>query len=121
MIKYAGPFAVAALIAFWAPPQQQAACLHGPSEAPAQATRRQAAIGFARQVNTLERSGHEQAQSYYMLTDLPGLPALPDGFKAHLSTDGASYAFSVKDTLDPCHFALFSDQDAVIYTAAPIR
>ena len=27
----------------------------------------------------------------------------------------------IKDTLDGCHFAYFSDQDGVIYTATPIR
>ena len=50
-----------------------------------------------------------------------GLPLLPEGFKARMSTDGASYAFSVKDTLDPCHFALFSDQDGLIYNSTPIQ
>ena len=46
---------------------------------------------------------------------LPGLPPIPRGFQAQMTTDGASYAFSLKDTLDPCRFAYFSDQDGVVY------
>jgi hypothetical protein len=95
--------------------------LHGPSEAAAQAARRQAAVAFARAVNTLERAGQRQALAYYALSDLPTLPPLPEGFQPRLSTDGGSYAFSVKDTQDACHFALFSDQDGLIYTATPIQ
>ena len=43
------------------------------------------------------------------------------GFNVQLSTDGASYTFSVKDTLDACRFAYFSDQEGVIYAATPLR
>ena len=35
--------------------------------------------------------------------------------------DGGTYTFSIKDTLDPCHFAFFSDQQGLIYTGTPIR
>ena len=121
MLKCAALVALAGLIALAPAPAQEPTCLHGPSEAPAQALRRQAAIGFARLVNTTELRAHEQAQTYYALGDLHTIAAPPDGFKAQLSTDGATYTFSIKDTLDPCHFALFSDQEAVIYSAAPIR
>jgi len=38
-----------------------------------------------------------------------------------LSTDGGSYVLVVKDAIDSCHFALFSDQEGLIYAAEPMR
>jgi len=99
------------------PPKQ--GCLHGSSEALAQAMRREAALRLARELIATEAAAHRQAQSYYALSDLPGLPPAPEGFRVQLSTDGASYTFSIKDTLDSCRFALFSDQEGVIYSATP--
>ena len=101
--------------------QKPGGCLHGQSEIPAQAARRQAALQLARELITIEAAAHQQAQSYYSFSDLPGLPPIPDGFRVQLSTDGATYTFSIKDTLDACRFAFFSDQEGVIYSAAPIR
>jgi hypothetical protein len=43
----------------------------------------------------------------------------PDGFSVQLNTDGTTYSFSIKDTMDPCLFAVFSDQSADIYEATP--
>lgn len=115
--------ATALMIAVAAPqptPAQAPACLHGPSEPAAQRARRLAALEFARKLNMLEAEGMLQAQRYYLMDTLPGLPPLPNGFKAQLSTDGGSYAFSVKDTLDPCGFAYFSDHEGVVYAATPV-
>jgi hypothetical protein len=72
-------------------------------------------------VNTIEARFHAQNQRYGQMIELSNLSPEPDGFHAQLSTDGASYAFSVKDTSDACHFAFFSDQQGVIYNAQPIR
>ena len=36
------------------------------------------------------------------------------------STDGASYSFSIADTLHACRFAIFSDQDKFVYMATPM-
>lgn len=122
MLKYAAAAAaLAAVIGLPAAPTQELSCLHGPSETAAQKTRRQAALDFAHLVNTTESTAHKQAQAYYSLSDLHTIPAVPEGFKALLSSDGVSYTFSVKDTLDPCHFAFFSDQEGVVYSATPIR
>lgn len=121
MLKYAGALALLALSG-WAPAAgQKPGCLHGPSETPVQSARRQAAIRLARELIAIEAAANQQAQSYYALSDLPGLPATPDGFRVQLSTDGASYTFAIKDTLDACRFALFSDQEGVIYSATPVR
>jgi hypothetical protein len=102
-------------------PAQTPACLHGSSEPAEHRTRRLAALEFARRLNMMEAEGYLQAQRYYMLEDLQKLlPAIPRGFKVQLSNDGASYAFSLKDTLDPCGFAYFSDQDGIVYSATPV-
>jgi hypothetical protein len=102
-------------------PAAAKACLHGAAEKPAQRTRRLAALEFVKKVNLLEGAGHFQAQRYFMIEDLPTLPPVPQGFKVTMSNDGASYAFSAKDTQDPCSFAYFSDQDNVVYAATPVR
>lgn len=121
MLKHVVAFAVAGSLGLAFQPASPPECLHGPSESADQQARRAAALQFARQLNTFEAAGKNQAQRYYAIEDLPGLPPLPTGFKAGMSTDGASYVFSIKDTLDACGFAFFSDQDGVIYTATPIQ
>jgi len=121
MLKYAVALMLAGVFGWGAAPAQERACLHGPSETAVQAARRRAALEFARLINTTELRAHSQAQAYYALGDLHTIPAPPDGFKAQLSSDGTSYTFSLKDALDPCHFAFFSDQEGLIYTATPIQ
>ena len=121
MMKFVSALVAAVALGFAAAPAQPPPCLHGPSSTPEHRARRDAALQYARQVTSFETAGKNQAQRYYAIDDLPGLPLLPEGFKARMSTDGASYAFSVKDTLDPCHFALFSDQDGLIYNSTPIQ
>jgi len=107
----AGVFMTASLIG-----AQQPACLHGASEAPEQQARRERALGFARLINSVEIGHHTQTHPYQPLDKLhEGTETPPDGFAVHLVTDGASYAFSVKDTVDPCHYGVFSDQDQLIY------
>jgi hypothetical protein len=78
------------------------------------------AVRLARQINTAEAAASAPSHQYKELSALQ-LPAMPDGFRVQLSTDGTAYTFSVKDTLDACHSALFSDQEGVIYIASPIR
>src|SRR6266849_289198 len=92
---------------------QQPACLHGQNEAPDQVARRQRALGFTRHINTLQAAAYGQNQVYPTLAQLPVVEAMPQGFAVHLASDGPSYAFSVKDTLDPCRFGYFSDQDGM--------
>jgi hypothetical protein len=82
--------------------------------------RRTMAIAVARQINTAEAAAHNQTGRYAALTDL-SVPAAPDGLRVQLSADAATYTFSVKDTLDACHGAVFSDQAGLIYTGVPIR
>ncbi|PYR20046.1 MAG: hypothetical protein DMF94_13255 [Acidobacteria bacterium] len=122
MVKYLFAISVAGFIAWGvAGIAQESACLHGASEGPAELTRRHGALRVARQVNTVENAIHSQGQRYRSWNELSEVSAPPEGFHAQLSTDGITYAFSIKDTWDACHFAFFSDQEGVIYTAVPIR
>lgn len=77
------------------------------------AERRMIAVRLARQINTAEAAASARSQRYTELSALQ-LPAMPDGFRVQLTTEGTAYMFSVKDTLDACHGAVFSDQEGVI-------
>ena len=98
-------------------------CLHGPSEQPNQRARREQALKMADDINRAESAGPAvipgQRRDYRPLDQLPNVPPAPAGFRLRLYTDGPSYAFSLKDTLDPCELAIFSDQDHAIYEATP--
>ena len=100
---------------------QQPACLHGQDEAAAQRDRRQQALRLTRQINTLENVWWNQARQYQAVTALANVSAPPQGFAVHFATDGATYAFSVKDTLDPCAFAYFSDETGSIYAGQALQ
>jgi len=116
--------ALAMIVGFSVAAQQSRSapnCLHGPAEAADQAARRRAALQLAHQVISTEAQANQQGHTYYVLSDLPGLASEIDGFKVQLSTDGGTYTFSIKDTLDPCRFAYFSDQEGVIYAGQPAK
>ncbi len=97
-------------------------CLHGPNETLNERTRRDQAIQFARQVNAAERFanlGLNPERRYRPLNELPNLPRVPAGFVPRLLTDGAGYTLSLKDSRDPCGFAVFSNEDGDVYAAVP--
>jgi hypothetical protein len=48
------------------------------------------------------------------------VPATPEGFKVQFHLDQNTYAFSIKDTRDPCAYAIFSDQSREVYEATPM-
>jgi hypothetical protein len=103
-------------------PQAAPACLHGRSEAPANKTRREQALALAEQINRAEDTGPTvvppQGRTYRPFEQLR-VPATPVGFKLQFYTDGSTYAFSLLDTRDPCHYAIFSSQNRLIYEAMP--
>ncbi len=99
---------------------QQPACLHGEDEPAAQRDRRLQALRVARQINTLEANGRNQAGGFQPLAALPGVTS-PQGFTIHFAGDAATYAFSVKDGTDPCAFAYFSDDSGLIYMGQALR
>jgi hypothetical protein len=71
-------------------------------------------------VITAQARFQAQNKRYGQIADL-AIGAEPAGFRAQLTTDRTTYSFSVKDTVDACHFALFSDEQGVIYTARPLQ
>ena len=100
---------------------QATACLHGDDELPDQRARRVGALTLARHVNTLQASAASKAGSYQPVTGLGVSMPIPEGFRLQLTTDGASYLFSIKDSLDPCMFAYFSDQTGIILVGRVIQ
>ena len=96
-------------------------CLHGPGESATDRSRRQQAVDYATKVNMAETmytiGPRQTTRSYRPLEELPNLPVLPAGFAVDFHYDERSYAFSLKDTRDMCHYAVFSDQDKLIYEA----
>jgi len=93
-------------------------CLHSQSEQPNQKARRERAISVAQQINRAENTGPARRR-YRSLDELPNVPPTPAGFRLQFNTDGTTYTFSLKDTLDFCEYAIFSDQDQAIYEATP--
>jgi hypothetical protein len=105
------------------PAQVPPRCLHGPSEQPDQRSRREQALKVADEINIAEHAGPQirpaQPPNYRPLDELLNVPPTPAGFRLQFTTDGATYAFSLKDTRDPCLYAVFSDQERWIYEAVP--
>jgi hypothetical protein len=103
--------------------QLAAPCLHGRLEQPNQQARREQAVKVAQQINRGESDGPPklpgEPRKYRPLDQLPNIPGPPRGFRLQFHTDGSTYTFSLKDTLDSCQFAIFSDQDQAIYEAMP--
>ena len=102
------------------PAQVPPRCLHSRSEDAAQRSRREQALTLAQAINRAENPARVvpgKPPSYKPLDQLSELPPAPEGFSVQLNTDGNTYSFSVKDTLDPCHYAIFSDQDRYLYEA----
>ncbi len=97
-------------------------CLHNASETPANKARREQAIRVARAINTAENMGlapRRPGQRYRRFDELTMVPPIPAGFAVQFHTDGETYSFSLKDTRDPCNYAIFSDQEGYVYEAVP--
>jgi hypothetical protein len=115
------------LVASPSVPQVPPRCLHGADERPDQRTRRDQALALAEQINRAENAGptvaprRGQPRTYRPLDQLGTLPPTPAGFSLQFTTDGATYTFSIKDTRDPCRYAVFSDQALTIYEAVGRR
>jgi hypothetical protein len=99
----------------------QAACLHGSDETAAERARRRDAVQLVRAINTGQARSRAAEQSYRRLIDLPNLPAAPVGFVVQMAAERDSYVVAMKDTTDPCGFALFSDHAGLIYSGTPLR
>ena len=97
-------------------------CLHAGAESAADRARRQQAIDYAMKVNVAEMIygiGPRQNQHYRPLEELANLPAVPAGFAIEFHNNDRGYVLSLKDTRDACRYAIFTDQDRLIYEGVP--
>jgi hypothetical protein len=94
-------------------------CRHGEGGQATDAVRRQKALDLARTILRAEADKSQKTGRYEALAALTNLGPTPEGFQLRLQTDGQSFVFSLKDGTDPCQFAIFSDQDGVIYQDSP--
>jgi hypothetical protein len=95
------------------------ACLHDDRERPSDRARREQALSLAKAIHEAQGTAAERARLYVALHELRGLPSTPKGFDLRLHTDGRGYIFSLKDSLDPCRYGIFSDEAGIVYEKAP--
>jgi len=102
---------------------QNRQCLHDQLETQANRGRREKALDLAEDINRAQglarRFTRPGQGAYKPLDQLTNIPEAPEGFRVQLHTDGFTYSFSIKDTRDPCGYAVFSDQSLDIYEAVP--
>jgi len=109
--------------------QSAPVCLHGPSETQAGQARRVQAPDLAHALNRAENRakgfGRQRDSREYVPLDqllampLVNAPAIPEGFRVQLHTNGDAYTLALKDMNDPCRYAIFSDQSGDEYEATP--
>jgi hypothetical protein len=83
--------------------------------------RRDAAVTYLVAVNRAQMQRQKQGGKYAPLNELTDVPGAPVGFVPKLLIDRWSYIVSLKDYLDVCGVALFSDERGVIYEAHSVR
>jgi hypothetical protein len=112
---------VAAVVGLSAPGAgaQVQGCLHGPLETSAERARREQAIKVAHEINALQASYGGMPGGRYRRPSELKLPEMPDNFEFWFYTEGRTYLFSLKDSADPCSFAVFSDDEGLVYSATP--
>ena len=77
--------------------------------------RRAEAVVLAKAINAAQMENLRRARRYESAANLRNLPPLPSDFRLDLYVSDAGYIFSIKDTLDPCSFAVFSDAGGLLY------
>ena len=90
-------------------------CLHGESESESNRARRQQALRWIEVVNRQETSIRSRMGEFIRDIDVTGVDAVPKGWVSQIVASRTTYAVSVKDMTDPCHFAYYSDQETIVY------
>jgi len=90
-------------------------CRHGQAPTEEDRARRAQAVTLAKAINTAQASLVQRTQQYHPVESLGNLPAVPAGFELNLFADHSGYMFAIKDTQDPCWFAVFSDNRGLVY------
>jgi hypothetical protein len=113
------------LMASSSSPQVPPRCLHGPDERPDHRARREQTLVLAREIHRAQNAGPTLApfekRTFRPFDQLANLPPTPADFKVQLDTSGMTYTFSLKDTIDPCRYAVFSDDEQVTYEGVARR
>jgi hypothetical protein len=103
----------------WGVPAEQLSyapsCRHDRKATQEDRDRRSQAMVLAKAINAAQARQVRRAGQYQPLSNLADLPSVPTGFDLTLYADRSGYMFSVKDRLDPCRFAVFSDQVGLLY------
>jgi len=95
-----------------------AECRHTKTATQEDRTRRDQALALARAINQAEADAVRRTKRYQSLANLGKLPAVPRGFELKLFADHSGYIFGLKDSLDPCRYAVFSDESGFLYEKA---
>jgi hypothetical protein len=90
-------------------------CRHGEGAKRADRARRAGALALARAINAAQGEIVQRTGTYQPLERLGTLPPGPQGFDLTLFADRTGYLFALKDTQDPCSFAVFSDERGLLY------
>jgi len=113
------PTTIAALWLLTMGQRPQGACLHGSAESADQRSRRESAMRFVKELQVNEGRFQSESGRYGSLTEIRGTALAPTGFVPRVVYDQWGYVVSVKDALDPCGFALFGDENGVVYEGRP--
>ena len=90
-------------------------CRHQQAATQEDQVRRAQAVTLAKAIHAAEAELVRRTQQYQPLENLHTLPAVPSGFQLNLYADRFGYIFAIKDTMDPCRFAVFSDGGGLLY------
>jgi hypothetical protein len=115
-LSAAGRIAVPAVAA-----RQAGGCLTVAEQTPEQRARRSEAIGYTRSIHNAQANFTARNGRYGQMKELTGVNPLPMGATVLHAATESGYLFSVKGTAGTCAFTIYSDQNAVIYFAEPMR
>ena len=112
-------------------PNVRSHCLHTSEESAEQAIRREQVLTAIRAINTAQMRQRRDTGTFLETAALlkhPDVLRLVDGRNAQVApgwqlrlvTSADAYLLVIKDTLDPCGFAYFSDDTGLIYTGQAI-
>lgn len=90
-------------------------CRHDARSTEADRARRTQALTVAKAINAAQADAVRRTQAYQPLSSFRSLPDVPEGFAVKLYAGQDGYMFAIKDTRDPCHFAIFSDTAGLLY------
>ena len=96
-------------------PPTVASCRHDASAVEADRNRRAQALTLAKAITAAQANVVRRTRQYHPVASLGNLPAVPSGFTLKLFADRDDYVFALKDTLDPCRYAIFSDSAGLLY------